>query len=137
MWEQHVTYIRKGNIWKQFSQVCLGKNNWLSPLKLLNKICKIKLESIFPWLVILLRIFVSLPMTVAFGERAFSTLKRVKNFQRSTMSQDRLNGLAILSIENDLARGIDYDDIIRDFATKKAKRVVLWCLFTCKVRKNF
>ena len=75
-------------------------------------------------------------MTVAFGKRAFSTLKRVKNFQRSTMSQDRLNGLAILSIENDLARGIDYDDIIRDFATKKAKRVVLSCSVTCKVRKN-
>ena len=44
--------------------------------------------------------FLTLPVTVATAERPFSKLKLIKNYLRSTMLQDRLSGLAILSIEN-------------------------------------
>ncbi|KAL0189891.1 hypothetical protein M9458_016990, partial [Cirrhinus mrigala] len=93
----------------------------LSPLQLLNAIYKLQLQSIFGETCIALRIFCTLPVTVAGGERAFSKMKLVKNYLRSTMSQDRLNSLALLSIESQLARKLDFKDLIKDFATKKTR----------------
>ncbi|KAK2863758.1 hypothetical protein Q7C36_002912 [Tachysurus vachellii] len=79
-------------------------SNSLPPLELLNAIYKMQLRSIFGEVCIALRIFCTLPVTVAGGERAFSKLKLVKNYLRSTMSQERLNSLALLSIESKLAK---------------------------------
>ena len=41
---------------------------------------------------------------------------------RSTMDDDRLSALAMLSIENDVARQLKYDDIINQFAENKSRR---------------
>ncbi len=58
-----------------------------------------------PDVVTVFKIFLTLPVTVAASaERSFSKLKLIKNYMRSTMSQDRLSGLSILSIENESAR---------------------------------
>jgi len=38
------------------------------------------------------------------------------------MSQDRLNGLATLSIEKEMLNNIDVDAIINDFASQKARK---------------
>jgi hypothetical protein len=94
----------------------------LSPLQLLNAIYNLQLRSIFGEICIALRIFCTLPVSVAGGERAFSKMKLVKNYLRSTMSQDRLNSLALLSIESQLARALDFKDLIRDFANKKTRQ---------------
>ncbi|KAL6456301.1 hypothetical protein MHYP_G00348440 [Metynnis hypsauchen] len=94
----------------------------LSSLELLNAIWKMQLQSIFGELCIALRIFCTLPVTVAGGERAFSKLKLVKNYLRSTMGQDRLNSLAILSIESQLAKQLDFTGLISDFANKKTHK---------------
>ena len=40
------------------------------------------------------------------------------------MSQDRLNNLARLSIESDIAKQIDFDTVIRSFAKKKARKAL-------------
>lgn len=39
------------------------------------------------------------------------------------MGQDRLSGLAMLSIENDRAKKLDIGRIVDDFAERKARRV--------------
>ena len=52
----------------------------------------------------------------------FSKLKLIKTYLRSTMSQDRLRGLAILSIENRRARKVDLDGVVTDFAHRCARR---------------
>lgn len=41
------------------------------------------------------------------------------------MSRDRLCSLAMLSIESQLAKKLDFKDLINDFASKKARR---WAL---------
>jgi hypothetical protein len=93
-----------------------------SPLELLNSIHKLQLQSIFGEVCVAIRIFCTLPVTVAGGERAFSKLKLVKNYLRSTTSQERLDSLARLSIESQLSRQLNIQDLISEFANKKAWR---------------
>ena len=97
----------------------------LKPLDLLNKITSLNLESVFSNISIALRILLTLPVTVASAERSFSKLKLIKNYLRSIMGQERLVNLAILGIESDLVKSIDFDCIINSFAAEKARRVVL------------
>ena len=48
----------------------------------------------YPALATMLQIFATIPVTTASGERPFSALKYIKNYLRSTMGEERLNGLA-------------------------------------------
>jgi len=68
-------------------------------------------------------LFLTLPVTVATAERSFSKLKLIKTHLSNTMQQDWLKGLAILSIENAVARELDVSKIIDDFASQKEDRV--------------
>ena len=52
-------------------------------------------------------ILLTIPNTVASAERSFSKLKLIKSYLRSTMSQERPNGLAMLLIETDLVDKFD------------------------------
>ena len=70
-----------------------------------------------------LRILQTIPVTVAKGERSFSKLKLIKTHLRSTMAQEKLSNLAILSFENDIAQSISNVDLITKFASAKARRV--------------
>jgi len=67
-------------------------------------------------------LFFTLPVTVATAERSFSKLKSIKTYLRMIMQDDRLSGLAVLSIENAEARKLDVSKIIYDFASRKARR---------------
>jgi len=78
----------------------------------------------FPNVYIASRILLTIPVTVATIERSFSKLKLLKSYLKSTMLQDRLNGLAILSIESEVLELLDYKTLIDDFATKKARRLI-------------
>ena len=97
----------------------------VSSLELLNKIYQKGLQNIFPQTCVALRIFITIPVSVAEGERSFSKLAIVKNHLRSTMGQDRLLSLLLLSCEHDLAKSLNYDDIIHTFASSRARRIHL------------
>ena len=68
------------------------------------------------------RILITVPVTVASAERSLSKLKLLRNCLRTTMLQERLNGLAMCSIEKDILDNIDLDTIINDFASRNARR---------------
>ena len=93
------------------------------PYQLLLYICKNRMCEIFSNLTVALRILLTLPVTVASGERSFSKLKLIKNYLRTTMTQNRLVNLSILSIEKDIAADIDLTSVVREFAEAKARRV--------------
>lgn len=65
------------------------------------------------------RIYSTLPTTSASCEQSFSKLKLIKNYLRSSMSQERLSSLAILAIENRTAHKLNYDKAIHLFAEQK------------------
>jgi len=67
----------------------------------------------YPTLVILFRIFATIPITTATAERSFSNLKFIKNYLRSTMMENRLNGLSHLFINRDIK--LDNNKVIDQF----------------------
>ncbi|XP_044133947.1 zinc finger MYM-type protein 1-like [Bufo gargarizans] len=80
------------------------------------------LSSTLPDVCTALILFLTLPVTVASAERSFSKLSLIKNYLRNSMSQQRLSGLALLSIENERARKLDIPAIVDKFAESKARR---------------
>jgi hypothetical protein len=72
----------------------------------------------------LLEIIITTPLTTSESERCFSTLKRVKTYLRNTISEERLNALSMLSIENELVKSIqDFNTkVIEHFARLKNRR---------------
>ena len=67
-------------------------------------------------------LFCTLPVTVACAERSFSKLKLIKTYLRSTIAQQRLDGLALISIENEAARALDLSELVDQFSATKARR---------------
>ena len=96
-----------------------------SPIDVLNFLSKNSLLEVFPNLTIALQLFCTLPVSVASAERSFSKLKLIKTRLRSTMTEQRLSSLAILSIEHELAKTLDFSDVISSFAASKARRAPL------------
>lgn len=82
-----------------------------------------KVESTFPNVMTALKIYRCLMVTNATGERTFSKLKLLKNCHRSSMTQERLNSLAIMTTENDILQKTDFKDILLEFTAKKLRRV--------------
>ena len=72
----------------------------------------------------MLRILLTIAISVATCERSFSKLKLMKNYLGSTMSSLRMRNLAIWSIERQLTDEIDFDNVIDNFANRKARKAV-------------
>ena len=54
--------------------------------------------------------------------RSFSKLKLIKSYLRSTLGQERLSELFIISIENSRATKLDHKSISKEFAHKKSQK---------------
>ena len=52
-------------------------------------------------------------------------LKTIKNDLRSYIFQERLTNLSIISIEFSVASELDYDEVIDQLASQKARKVAL------------
>ncbi|PWA52825.1 zinc finger MYM-type protein 1 [Artemisia annua] len=95
----------------------------MSPVDVLTFL---KQRDCFPNALIAYRVLLTIPVTVASAERSFSKLKLLKSYLRSSMSQERLNGLAMIAIENDLLVNVDYKELVKNFASKNARRIALF-----------
>jgi len=56
-------------------------------------------------------------------ECSFSSLRRLKTYLRNSMSQQRLNHLAVLRVYRDRLYSIDIDVIAREFVAKSENRL--------------
>lgn len=62
----------------------------------------------------------TLPVTVASGERSFSSLKLIKTHLRSTVSPDRLSAFHATSTEQRVRKSLDMDIVTARSAEAKA-----------------
>lgn len=83
------------------------------------------MDSAYPNIGSELRIFQTIPVSVPNNERAFSKLKIIKNVLRSSMGQELLTHVGILSIEREAVDEIDFDNIIDISAKQKCKAQII------------
>ncbi|XP_025191998.1 uncharacterized protein LOC112592200 [Melanaphis sacchari] len=81
---------------------------------------------LYPNLHNLLQVALSIPVSSASCERSFSAMRRIKNWLRTTMIQNRFSNLAIIHIENELVKtSIESKQILEDFAKCGSRRIQL------------
>jgi hypothetical protein len=73
----------------------------------------------------LLRLLVTLPVSTASAERAFSTLKIVKTRLRNKMEDDFLANSLLVNIERDITEKYSYEDVLEHFTGAKRRRADL------------
>ncbi|CAH1994285.1 unnamed protein product [Acanthoscelides obtectus] len=83
-------------------------------------------DQFFPSIKKLLIILATLPVSTATPERSFSTLKRLKTYLRNKMGDERLTGLALMSVHRDLAVQLDSEEIINQLAIKRRRLNLLF-----------
>lgn len=66
-----------------------------------------------------------IPISSATAERSFSTMRRIKTYNRSTMTGKRLHNLALLSIEREKSEELIQNpgEILNEFASNKLRRL--------------
>ena len=80
-------------------------------------LCKLApLKVAFPCLIKVVHIAFTLAISSAMCEHSFSALKRIKTSPQLTMTEPRLNDLAVLSIERDLSKTLDLNAVVQIFA---------------------
>ncbi len=102
--------------WKHFCLQMSPKDRPATPLEALDIV-----PARFPNIKILLKIFETLPVTSCTPERAFSAMKLLKNNQRSTMTDERLTGLALMYIHPDIE--INIDNVIDRYVSSGKRRL--------------
>ena len=85
----------------------------------------VPLREVFPVLVKLSQIALTIVVSTAECERSFSTLKCTKTYLRSTMSEQRLVDLAVLSIEKELSQNLSLDEVVDSFAAQDKNRKIM------------
>lgn len=102
--------------------VWFEQNNCITASEMLNLIFENNLIDTFLNRDTIVKIYLTIPITSCEAERSFSKMAYIKNKYRSTMSDERLNNLSILSIEHDITRSISYDEAIREYVSVKCRR---------------
>lgn len=80
-------------------------------------------RQLFPNFEALLRNLLLRPVSFVECERSFSALRRLKTWLRSTMTQKRLNSIALLHVHRDILRDIHLEKLINKFVSRNVWRV--------------
>ena len=97
----------------------LKTNTAQAQLSYLKKNC---LTETFSNVVIILRIYLTLPVANTEGERSFSALKRVKNYLRSSLTPDHVCDFCIIAIEKRFTKSMSFEDIFDKFTAAKCRK---------------
>lgn len=83
------------------------------------------LTGFYPNFTKVLKLALSLPVGTATCERTFSAMRRVRNWMRTTMAQDRLSSLSLLYIESDITKRIKPEEMVEKYDAKAPRRMLL------------
>ena len=111
------------------SELDLWQHKWKADSELASNLCTPEKSLVyadsdfFPNIHTLLCIMGTLPVTSCECERSISMLKLLKSPLRSTMGQERLNGLAMLYYHRDIE--ITPDEVVDEFSRCHPRRMLL------------
>lgn len=80
-------------------------------------------KSAFPLTNKAYRLLLTAPVTVAKDERTFSRLKLIKTYLRTSMKEERLESLMLISCEKDVTNAIDMAAIASNWVELKTRRI--------------
>ncbi|CAI6376491.1 unnamed protein product [Macrosiphum euphorbiae] len=82
-------------------------------------------KNVYPNLYKLIQVAITIPVSSATCERSFSAMRRVKNWLRTSMGQNRFTNLASICIERDITNNIDTERILNKFALTNNRKINL------------
>lgn len=94
--------------------VCQGPQHLLDTLNATNK-------DLYPNIFTILTVLLTMPVSSASSERSFSAMRRIKNYLRATMGDERLSNLSMMHIHR--SRHVAISTIIDRFAANKNRRI--------------
>jgi hypothetical protein len=89
-----------------------------------------EVQSYVPSVMALLHLLLLCPASSAQAERSFSSLRRLKTWLRNTMSQKRLNFVAVCHIHQTILDRIDTDALLKDFVQQSDIRQKIFGMMT-------
>jgi hAT family dimerisation domain. len=109
------------------SELALWRQYWLTDKEICLNNITLTLKAVkfdgFENIKVALRILATLPITSCECERSFSGMRRLKTYSRTTMVNERLNGLALMNFHMDKVP--DTENVINNFAGMKNRRLEL------------
>jgi len=69
------------------------------------------------------------PESSCAAERSFSSLRRLKNWLRSTTKQQRLNAVVVCHVNKDIVDSLNVSELASDFAKRSNIRTGLFGVF--------
>ena len=81
-----------------------------------------EVQQLFSEVIKVLRCLLVLPATSCEAERTFSSLRRLKTYLRSTMTQKRLNSVAVCNVHQKVLMSVSIEDIMTDFISLHSGR---------------
>ena len=101
-------------MWKAECSLILEKMDLIAALKHADR-------DFFPNINSVLKLMLTLPVGAVPCERSFSAMRRLKDWSRSTMTENRLCGLALLYTHRDM--NINKDNILHRFDSSGHRRI--------------
>ena len=99
-----------------------GDEKNLEIIEIIQRVGTSEVKKMIPQVVRLIQLYVVCPATSALPERSFSTLRRIKNCLRSTMSQKRLNCMMYLATYSEEVDNLNISEIVNCFILKNELR---------------
>ncbi|KAL5509098.1 hypothetical protein EMCRGX_G004385 [Ephydatia muelleri] len=72
---------------------------------------------------LLLRLYLTFPITSSTSERSFSALRRLFTYLRSSLSENRLNQCFLLHVHKELTETLNVEEIAREFIATNDERM--------------
>jgi hypothetical protein len=72
------------------------------------------------------QLLITLPVSTASVESAFSSMKIIKTRLRNKMEDDYLSNSLLVNIEGEILETYSYEDVIEDFRRKKNRKADLY-----------
>lgn len=101
----------------------------LNPLETIDHLSSNNMYELFPEVIRLAKLMITIPVSSASAERSFSSLKRIHTYLRNTQGQKRLTDLTLISIEKGillkLKRSGTFHQDALDIYLQKERRIDL------------